>query len=243
LRFVMAKLHKKWTVLPHGSVEEVGEGILTVQGVIPLPLGKFPRRMTAVALSGGRSAIFSAMALDDRGMRRIEALGAPSFLIVPNGFHRTDAFSWKQRYPQMKVVCPPGAAKRVAKAVTVDATTDILDDDQVQFLIVPGTGEAEAALSVRRADGTTLVVNDIIANVRHPPGFGAQVMARLFGFGVKRPQVPREVKWLFLKDRSALAAQLREWAAVPELRRLIPSHGEIIDRPQRSLERIAESLS
>jgi hypothetical protein len=68
-------------------------------------------------------------------------------------------------------------------------------------------------------------------------------MARLFGFGVKRPQVPREVKWLFLKDRSALAAQLREWAAVPELRRLIPSHGEIIDRPQRSLERIAESLS
>lgn len=238
----MAKLHKEWTVLPHGPVETVDDGVLTVQGVIPLPLGKFPRRMTAVRLSGARSAIFSAIALDEAGMREIEALGAPSFLIVPNGFHRADAFSWKQRYPELRVVCPPGARKRVEKAVPVDATHDIIDDDGVDLLIVPGTGDAETALVIRRGKDTTLIVNDIIANVRHPPGLGAQVMARLFGFGVRHPQVPREVKWLFLKDRSALAAQFRAWANIPDLVRLIPSHGEIVERPVATLQRIAREL-
>jgi hypothetical protein len=29
---------------------------------------------------------------------------------------------------------------------------------------------------------------------------------------------------------------------MPDLQRIIPSHGEIIDRPQRALERIAEGL-
>ena len=32
-------------------------------------------------------------------------------------------------------------------------------------------------------------------------------------------------------------------AAMPDLKRLIPSHGEIIDRPKRALQRIADSLS
>jgi hypothetical protein len=224
----MAKLHKKWTVLPHGPVETVDDGILTVEGVIPMPLGKFPRRMTAVGLSGGRSAIFSAIALDEPGMREIEKLGAPSFLIVPNGFHRTDAFSWKRRYPDIRVVCPPGARKRVEDAVPVDSTANILADDCSEFVIVAGTGAAESALMVRRNGAATLVLNDVLANVRHPPGPGAKIMARLFGFGVKRPQVPREVKWLFLDDKRALANQFRGWAAKPNLRRIIVSHGDII---------------
>jgi hypothetical protein len=68
-------------------------------------------------------------------------------------------------------------------------------------------------------------------------------LARLFGFGVKRPQMAREVKWLLVRDKPALAAQLREWAALPDLVRVIPSHGEIIDRPRATLERIAASLT
>jgi hypothetical protein len=239
----MPKLHKEWTVLLHGPVEEVDDGILTVQGVITMPFGKFPRRMTVVRLSGGRCAVFSAISLDEPGMHRIEELGTPTFLIVPNGFHRTDAFSWKQRYPDIKVVCPPGAQKRVSEAVAVDATANVLADEHAEFVIVAGTGGAEGALVVRREGATTLILNDVLANVRHPPGLGAKIMARLFGFGVKRPQVPREVKWLFLKDRRALANQFRGWAAEPGLRRIIVSHGDIIESdPAAILRRVAAEL-
>jgi hypothetical protein len=239
----MAKLHDKWKVLPHGRLTGVEPRLLTVVGTVRMPLGKFPRRMTVVGLSRNRTLIFSPIALGDREMKRIEALGTPAFMVVPNGFHRLDSRPWKTRYPDIKVICPPGARERVEEAVPVDATTDILRDRAVDFITVEGTDEAESALIVRRAHGTSLVVNDIIADVRQPKGLGANIMARLFGFGVKHPQIPREVRHAFIKDERALAAQLRIWAEIVDLNRVIPSHGEIIDRPKRVLQRIADSLS
>jgi hypothetical protein len=239
----MPGFHTEWSVLPHGPVAKIDDGILSVEGEIHMPLGRFPRRMTVVRLGDGRTLVFSAVALHEPAMREIEKLGAPAFLVVPNGFHRTDARPFKQRYPDLKVICPPGAKGRVEQAVAVDATTDIFADTAVQFVIVPGMGEAEGALIIRRNGRRTLVLNDIISSVRHPRGLAANIMARLFGFGVKRPRMAREVKWLFVKDRKKLAAQLREWAAMPDLVRIIPSHGEIIDRPREPLERVAESLS
>jgi hypothetical protein len=239
----MPKFHTEWTVFPHGLVEKIDDGILTVEGEIRMPLGRFPRRMTVVALRHGRTVVFSAVALHEAAMRQIEDFGTPSFLIVPNGFHRLDSRIWKQRYPEMKVICPPGTKRRVEQAVAVDATTDILADTATEFVIVPGMGDAEGALIVRREGRITLILNDVISNVRHPKGLGANIMARLFGFGVKRPQMAREVKYLFVKDAAAVAAQLREGAAMPDLKRLIPSHGDIIEQPASVLERVARELS
>jgi len=239
----MAKFHTKWTVFPHGPVEQIDEGILSVEGEIHMPLGRFPRRMTVVALNGGGTAVFSPVALHERAMRDIESLGAPSFLIVPNGFHRLDSRIWKQRYPDMKVISPPGAKARVEEAVPVDATTDILADANVDLIIAAGTREAESALIVRRRAGTTLVINDLMSNIRHPKGIGANIMARIFGFGVKRPQMAREVKWLLVKDRPALAKQLRGWAEIADLQRVIVSHGDILEEsPEESLRAIALTL-
>jgi hypothetical protein len=208
-----------------------------------MPLGKFPRRMTVVGLSRNRSAIFSAVALNEPDMRRIEEVGKPSFLIVPNGHHRLDAHAWKDRYPKLKVMCPPGAKKSVSEAAPVDSTEDILSDKDVDFVVVEGTGEAEAALIVRRKSGTTLIVNDMIGNVRHPRGIGTKIIARLAGFGVKRPQVPRVMKRVMVEDKKGLAGQLREWSKMPKLERIVPSHGDIIDHPAPALRRMAEELS
>jgi hypothetical protein len=238
----MPKFNKDWRVLPHGAVRTVDDRIVTVEGEIPMPLGKFPRRMTVVGLSRNRSAIFSAIALNEAGMRKIEKVGQPSFMIVPNGHHRLDAHAWKERYPKLKIVCPPGAKESVSEAAPVDSTDDILNDRDVDFVIVEGTGEAEAALVVRRKSGATLIVNDMIANVRHPRGVGARIIARLAGFGVKRPRVPRVVKRLMVKDEKKLAGQLREWSKIPDLRRIVPSHGEIIEQPAPSLQRMADEL-
>lgn len=235
--------NKEWKVLPHGRVKTVDDRIITVEGDISMPLGKFPRRMTVVGLSRNRSAIFSAVALGEADMRRVEEVGKPSFLIVPNGHHRLDARPWKKRYPKLKVMCPPGAKESVSEAVPVDSTDDILDDKNVQFVIVEGTGEAEAALVVRRDSGTTLVANDVIANVRHPHGLGGKIITRLAGFGVKRPQVPRVVKRMMIDDKGKLAKQLHQWSEIPGLRRVIPSHGDVIERPAPALQKMAEELS
>jgi hypothetical protein len=176
-------------------------------------------------------------------MKKIEALGEPSFLIVPGVGHRLDVKAWKQRYPKAMVLCRPGARKAVEEAIRVDATSDVLDDPTVTLQTVPGVGDMEAALLVRRDAGTTLVVNDILANVRHPHGMGAHIMARLLGFGVNRPMMPRVGKWMYVKDKKALASAFRAWAKEPDLKRIVVSHGDVIDaEPRGVLEGIAREL-
>ncbi len=239
----MPAILERWKVLPHDQLVDVDDRLLSVTGEIPMPLGNFPRRMTAVGLSGDRVAIYSAIALGEAEMARIEALGRPAFLIVPGDMHRLDAKIWKERYPDIQVIAPPGARDKVEEAVPVDATGDVLDDAQVRLVIVPGTGGHEAALEVRRDDRLTLVTNDVIGNVAHPHGLGAQIMGRLMGFGVSHPQVPHMVKRMILDDPDALAVQFRAWAADPGLCRILVSHGDVIEgEAPEVLRTLAEAL-
>jgi len=240
----MPDILEKWEVQPHEALVKADDGILTVAGEIRMPLGNFPRRMTVVRLRSGHTAIYSAIALNEAEMARIEAMGRPAFLIVPGDHHRLDARIWKDRYPDVQVIAPPAAKEAVEEAVPVDATSDILDDPEVKLVIVPGLEGHEAALEVRRAAGLTLVTNDIIANVAHPHGVGAHIMARLFGFGLSEPQVPRPVKrGMIVADKLALAAQFDAWAADPQLRRIIVSHGDVIEANAANVLRtLAEAL-
>jgi hypothetical protein len=239
----MAKFNSEWIVGPHGPLERLDDGLLAVAGEIAMPLGRFPRRMTVAALSGGRVAIWSAVPLREPEMAEIEAMGEVAFLIVPGIAHRLDVQPWKQRYPRARVVCPVGAREAVEEVLPVEATGDVLDDPSVRLETVAGVGEKEAALLVRRPAGLTLVVNDILANVRHPHGIGAHIMARLFGFGVKRPRMPRIIKRMIVEDTKALAADFRRWAAEPDLKRVVVSHGDVIENPRAALERVAKNLA
>jgi hypothetical protein len=239
----MPKLHDQWTVLPHGPLREIDDGLLTVVGQIPMPLGGFPRRMTVVRLSGGRTAIFSAISLVEPEMERIEALGEPAFLIVPSALHRLDIRPYKARYPKARVVAPLGAREKVSEAVAVDLVTDQLKDPDARFLAVKGTGDAEAAMLVRRAGGASLIVNDIIGHVTRTAGLGPWLISVLTGFGAKRPAVPRPVKSKLVTDPAPLAAQFEQWATIPGLQRIIPSHGDVIDQqPAAELYRLVQTL-
>lgn len=239
----MPQMLERWEVMEHGPLEEIDDGILTVAGTIKMPLGSFPRRMTVVRQASGGTAIWSAVALDEPKMARIEAMGGPAFLIVPSDHHRLDAKIWKQRYPDLRVLTPPGAKKAVEEAVAVDATTDVFSDPTVRFVTMPGTGEHEGALVVKRSGGTTLVVNDLIGNLHHPDGLLQHVMGRLMGFGVSEPQVPRVIRHKLVDDPKALARQFRDWAGIPDLRRIIVSHGDPIEEnPAGVLGDIAKTL-
>lgn len=240
----MAKLNDQWTVQPHEALVEITDGIWSVEGSIVMPLGRFPRRMTVLALAAGGSAIWSPIPLNEAEMARIETLGPVRFLIIPNQAHRLDLNPWNHRYPDARILSPPSARAAVSEAAAVDATRDIIDDPDISFALVAGTSEDEFALRVRRTDGTTLILNDILSNVQHPHGLGAHIMARLLGFGVKRPRMSRPVRRMFVKDEAAVRAQFEAWASIPDLRRIIVSHGDIIGiDPAGALRRAAADLA
>lgn len=238
----MPKAYDHWNVLPHGPLERVDDDLLTVEGDLPMPLVKFPRRMTVVRLHDGRLVVFSAIALAEPAMKELEAFGTPSFLIVPNQLHRLDAPAWKQRYPQLTVVCPAGVRKQVEEVVRVDAVSLEVSDPRLQFVTVAGTNEHEAALIFASASGTTLIVNDLIWTVGHLPGLGGWLfrVARLTGPGAR---VAFPVRLRMIKDKPAVQTQLTQWAALPKLQRLMVSHGAVLARdvPQ-VLQSLARSL-
>lgn len=239
----MAQLNETWKVQPHAPLEMVAEGIWSVEGSIVMPLGRFPRRMTVIVLADGSLAVWSAIPLGDREMRQLDALGRVAFLIVPNAGHRLDIKPWKDRYPEARVIAPPGAVEAVSEAVHVDANDNVLGDPTVTFELVPGMKADEFALIVTRADGTTLILNDVLASVRHPHGLGANIMARLFGFGVKRPRTSRLVRRMYVGNPAAVARQFDAWAELPDLRRVIVSHVDVIDHaPAEALAKAAADL-
>ena len=238
----MTQPFQQWTVLPHGKLVQVDDNILTVVGEIHMPLMDLPRRMTVVRLADAGLVVFSAIALDDDEMSALEAYGRPAYQIVPSDKHRLDAKTWKDRYPEIQVVAPEGARAKVEEVVSVDSVAPRFDDPNVQFVTVPGTRGREAALVVRTPNGTTIVLNDVVGNIRDAAGFGGWLL-HLAGFAGKEAQVPAVVKMAVIDDTKALRAQLLQWAEIESLVRILVSHGAPIDEnPRQVLRDLAASL-
>jgi len=222
------KPFEEWTVLPHGKLTSIAEGLLTVVGDLHMPLGDFPRRMTVARLRDGRLVIYSAIALHEDEMRALERYGTPRFLVVPGELHRMDAKIWKDRYPDMTVIAPAGARAKIEPVVHVDVTSVELGDPEVHVVTMPGTDDGEAALVVERPSGTTLVVNDLIWNVGHRPGVGGWLL-KVAGFTGKEPKIPPIAALKGIKDKRAFGEQLEAWARLPNLRRIVVSHGDVVE--------------
>jgi hypothetical protein len=113
----------------------------------------------------------------------------------------------------------------------------------VAFVTVSGTRDSEAALGVRGSKGTTLILNDMVGNIRKTSGFGGWFL-RLLRFAGDAPRIPVPVKLTMVKDKAALAAQLLRWAELPPLKRILVSHGSTIeDDPSGAFRKLAASLA
>lgn len=240
----MPQPFETWKVLPHGKLTAIDDNLLTVVGKLHMPLGDFPRRMTVVRLLDGRLVIYSAIALDEPEMQQLEHFGIPAFLVVPSELHRLDAKIWKQRYPRMLVLAPEGARDKVQEVVRVDASSEWdFRDPSVRLVTVPGTKESEAALVVNGPSGATLVLNELIWNVQSKPGLGGWLM-KVAGFTGEEPHIPPFISMMAIKNKPALREQLEEWAKLYGLRRIIVSHGDIIENnPTQVLRTLAEKLA
>ncbi len=239
----MPATHETWTVMPHDPLRHIDEGILTVTGNVHMPLTDLQRRMTVVRLHDRRLVVYSAIALAEPAMAQLESLGVPSFLVVPGAHHRLDAKPWKERYPSMVVIAPPSARAAVEQVVAVDATNADFGDPRVLLVPVSGTNGHELALVVRRASGTTIVVSELIGNMTDGDGFKGWLLRRM-GYAGDEPRIPTWAKMKVIENADALRDQLIAWASFDSLRRVIVSHGEIIDQnPTSKLRDLAKGLA
>lgn len=236
----MPKPFEKWTVFPHGPIEKVSENLWRVRARVPGT--PFDRTMVIARLKDGRLVIHNAIALDDGEMKEIENWGTPSFLIVPNGGHRLDARVFKERYPQIRTMGPPGAKQKIEQVVKLEATDIDFGDDSVRYDLLEGTGSCEGVLTVRSSSGTTLVFTDAVMNMQKLPGFGGFMMG-LFGFTSPAPKVTAPARMFLVRDKRALRADLEKRAGITDLVRIEVAHGApITSGPAEALRAAAAGL-
>lgn len=233
----------EWKVLPHAEPVQLAENLWYVAG--DLPKMKLQRCMVVARLASGDLVLHNGMALDEAGMGWLEGLGRPAHLVVPNGYHRMDAARFKARYPDIEVLCPPGARKRVEQVVPVDATYEDRPqpgDPSVTFEVLDGVKQTEGVMRVRSADGVTLVFNDALFNLAHGEGFFWWFYGRVLG-NTGGPKITTLFKLGMLKDKKAYRAHLERLAETPDLRRVVVAHGATIeDDPAAVLRGVAATL-
>jgi hypothetical protein len=221
----MPKPFETWTVLPHKPVQKLEDNLWMVEG----QLGPIRRVMAVVKLSGGRLVIWNAIALDEPEMKELEAWGTPTFLVVPNAGHRMDSRIWKKRYPGLTVIAPPGGKKKIEQIVAVDRTDGDVGDPAVTLTFPECTAGRDTLLVVKHGDGSSsIVINDLVMNQRHMPGFAGFVF-KLMGFTSDAPSVPLPPRLILVKDKPGLKTLLQQLAATPSLKRVIVSHGDMLE--------------
>lgn len=235
------KAHTRWTVLPHTPIERLSERLWRVEGALSgMPL----RRVMAIARrSDGGLVVHSAIAVDDAALAAIEAWGPVVAIVVPSGYHRLDAGVFHERYPAARVICPRGARAKVEQVVPVTGGyEDEPADPAVALETLDGTAANEGVMIVRDGGGASLVFNDIVFNMPHQRGVGGFVL-RWITASTGGPRVSRIARWFIARDKPALRGHLERLAATPDLRRIVVSHHEVIDRdPARVLRDVAATL-
>jgi hypothetical protein len=213
---------RTWTVLPHGPVERLAPNLWRVEGRLN---ARNLRVMVLVRLEDGRVVVHNPIALDDAGMAALEAWGEVAAVVMPNAFHRQDAFIFKERYPAARVYAPRSAVKAASRAVPCDGGWDeIPTDATLRVRHLEGVGEREGVLLVRSEDGVSAVFCDSVLNL---PKLGGVLGWILHPTGMLA--VPRPTAWWFASEPKALAADLERLAAEDGLVRVVPGHGGVVD--------------
>jgi hypothetical protein len=232
---------RPWTVLPHQPIEKLQENLWTVEA--SLPQGPLKRRMGVARMSGGELVFLNAIALDELSMKEIEAWGEPAFALTANGFHRLDLGSYKVRYPKLRVLAAPAARKRIERIVPVDGWLDLLPGDRgISIEDVAGAKMGDVACTVRAASRSSLCFpGDVLMNVAPVRGFPG-LLLHLLGF-IGELRVPWLIRWIGVKDRTALKTHLLRLADTPGLQHLFTCHGPVVSvDPSGALRRAAQSL-
>jgi hypothetical protein len=211
-------------VFPHGDLTALADNLWWVKSAQKgMPL---PRNMIVYRLPSGDLVLHSVACLDAARMAALERLGTPRWMIVPNEGHRTDAARWKARYPQLSVLAPSGARKKVEELIAVDATVEEA---------LPGLGigvhdqdgakppKHEFAYEVDVPGGKALVINDLLGNGPKLTGVKGAIF-NLLGTGGTLG-VPRIVRMAFVADKKRVRAFLERLAERP-WQVITVSHGD-----------------
>ncbi len=220
---------------PYRPLRRLDEGLWCVEGA--WKHSPFERRMTILRGRDGSLAVHSGIRLVEQDRFALRELGEVRWIVVPNRFHGSEAAWYAAHHAGARVLVP--AALRSFFESRLGRVDGSVEDDEmlpeIRCLSLRGTRMHEIALL--HAASRTLVLTDVAFNVGVELPRLARVFMRLNGaYGRFGPT--RLFRWIFLSNRQAFAASLREMLQHP-VERIIVSHGAIVETGGREVLRRA----
>jgi len=214
---------------PHGPIDFVDDGLFVVSG--RWKRSAFERKMTVFLLASGEVAVHSAIAMDEAGMASLQAIGRPSWILVPNRLHASDAGFYADRYPSARVLVPAAArGKLFEKLRRIDGS---IDEDWPEALrgelaVVPLRGTRIGEVAFVHGPSRTLVLTDAVFNYA---GYDLPRLARLFmraNRAYDRFGPSRIFTSFGVEDRAAFNASI-DALLEHDFDRVIMSHGRVLE--------------
>lgn len=228
-------------IYPYTAPEMLAEGIWRIRGNLSYPLH---RNMVILRLATGELVLHSVVAMEETGLRALEALGTPAYSIVPSLLHMMDAPFYRQRYPGMKQLAPSASMEEIGRTVALDgAVEDVLPSLGFALHAVPGTKMVEFVYEFAiPGAGRALVVNDAFGGADAADDsrlLGRLVVSHIAVSG-QRLGIPRIYRWRFITDVDAVRRFAGDLATIPDLRLITVSHGDpVTEAPAEALRAVA----
>ena len=206
-------------------------GLSWLAGMVPLPA-----RTTVIRLGDRRLVVHSPGPISRELRDELDALGPVGFIVVPQA-HGRFAADAAQAYPSAQLLAAPGAPAR-RKSLGFHAS--LADQPpaawsgQVESHRVLGFRLNEVVLLHRSS--RTLVLTDLCFNIHRSPS----AIARLFfrADGMWQRFGPSRLTRLLVSDRAAFERSL-EHVLRWDFERIVPGHGDVVERDGRAALRAA----
>lgn len=219
-------------------LEAIAEGVWGQTSIVRLPGGmRMPCRATILRLPTGGMAIHSPVTIGEQAAREIDALGRVEVLIAPSCGHWVFLEAAKARYPNARVFAAAGLEKKLGKLPFEPLPTSGAIDGLGMAVERIGGAPAMGEHVFLHEASRTLVVSDLVFNVRRCESFMMRCVLRLTGTWNKTAQ--SRVWRLVVKDRAAAAtsaAHVLSW----DFERVVVGHGDVIEDDAR--QRMREAL-
>ncbi|MFO0633029.1 MAG: DUF4336 domain-containing protein [Nannocystaceae bacterium] len=216
-----------------------GDGIYSASATMRFPGFRLPIRMAAVALERGGLWLHSPIAADAALLDAVAAKGDVRFVVAPNQLHHLFVQPWLERFAGAQLWGAAGLEHKRSELTFTGFHGTAQDPwhDEIESIRIDGAPKlAETVFFHRRS--RTLIVTDLVFNLRTAEGWLAPLLLRMMGVHGKLAQ---SRAWRFgVKDRAAAAASARRVLAMSP-RRLVVAHGDVIEAlPEGALERALE---
>ena len=230
------KPKRPWTVLPHSAIQKLDDNLWTVENSVPGT--RIGRRMCILKRTDGSLLFFHSIPLDETALAEVRAWGTPRYLVVGHDQHTMDAHAFQEKLG-LEAYGPKSNEEKLRGRMTLTgALEDIPKDPSMDIFSVLGTKHGETAIILRSGGGTrvSLLLSDVLHNTHKED---TSFLFRMLGFTSDGPKVVPAFRMLFTKDKAVLKKTLTDWAKIPNLKRLVPFHGRIVEKEAAEAVRTA----